>query len=92
MLVQLHGSIGEEAQTQLEKVLAEHTETKKKLEAAQTALTQASIDNSQMAAHYQHYTAQLTAQTQTLQEQARLCYVAIIIMVIVLIFILTTQP
>lgn len=68
-LQQLRDSIGEEAQTQLERVATEHTETKRKLEAAQAALTQASTDNSQMAAHYQHYTAQLAAQTQALQEQ-----------------------
>ncbi|KAK8402432.1 hypothetical protein O3P69_000682 [Scylla paramamosain] len=63
---QLRDNVGE---SQLEKVLAEHRETQKQLEASQTELARASTENSQMAAHYQHYTAELTAQTQMLQEQ-----------------------
>ncbi|XP_045134114.1 golgin subfamily A member 2-like isoform X2 [Portunus trituberculatus] len=63
---QLRDNVGE---SQLEKVLAEHRETQKQLEASQTELAKATTENSQMAAHYQHYTAELATQTQALQEQ-----------------------
>lgn len=63
---QLRDNVGE---LQLEKVLEEHRETQKQLEASQAELVKANTENSQMAAHYQHYTAELATQTQALQEQ-----------------------
>lgn len=59
-------------ESQLEKVLSEHGETQKQLERLQLELAKATTENSQMAAHYQHYTAELATQTQALQEQVRL--------------------